>query len=868
MAIFTFSSQGPISVDDAVTSRVVKAYGIDSQILDVSIRIHGYTTTYVSDLDLLLVAPDQATNLLAFSDLRESDSATGIDLILTDSASEPLGASATGNVVVGGPYRPLNFNGSVEAAASFGLSGLTIRNATGGGTDFSVFKFLPAAGNWTFYIADDTSSDITNIQSLSLSLTTMINQVVLTGDANDQTYYIRETGETTGSFQQEGENPVTYADVIDFDIQGGAGQDTVDFSFSNREVLVDLSSENRWGGFFLSSIEHVIGSLADDTLIGSTGSDALSGSGGNDFFLGNGGGDRLTGGDGDRDVVSYEMSRSGVAVDLIFPSIVNTGDADFDTYSGIEDLIGTFHDDNLTGTDFANILIGRDGADVLMGRDGNDTLLGGDDNDSLVGGIGRDHFDGGEGMDLVYYNRSSFGVRASLTSAVLNFGEALGDSYISIEGLVGSIYADTLIGDSSHNLLQGGEWNDLLIAAGGHDSVWGGTDDDTLEGNNGNDSLLGEAGNDDLFGGTGDDTLDAGTGGVDELQGGLGNDVYRTDGSDNLSEIGGGGLDVVFSTANHVLGEGFENLTLTGNGNTNGTGNAAANRLAGNAGRNVLNGGSGNDILIGGAGNDTFQSDGGDIIVEATGQGTDLVISSAHVTTLWANVEQLELSGSQALNATGNGLANRISGNSAANMLIGGAGNDTLIGGAGSDTYITDSGDTVTETTGPGTDQINATHTVSVLATHVENLLLLGTGAFNGTGNGLANRIAGNGANNKIGGGLGLDTLTGGAGQDSFVFNTVLGAGNADKITDFKVIDDSIVLENAIFLGLATGGLAASAFAKNLTGAATDALDRIIYETDTGKLFFDADGTGASVRLQFATLATGLALTQADFTVI
>jgi Ca2+-binding RTX toxin-like protein len=147
----------------------------------------------------------------------------------------------------------------------------------------------------------------------------------------------------------------------------------------------------------------------------------------------------------------------------------------------------------------------------------------------------------------------------------------------------------------------------------------------------------------------------------------------------------------------------------------------------------------------------------------------------------------------------------------------------------------------------------------------VELLTLTGSAAINGTGNSLANTIVGNTGANTLNGGAGLDTLTGGGGADSFVFNTALGSGNIDRITDFSAFADTIRLENAIFTGLAAGTLAATAFRSNTSGNAADASDRIIYESDTGRLYFDRDGTGAAAKVHFATLATGLTLTNADF---
>jgi Ca2+-binding RTX toxin-like protein len=128
--------------------------------------------------------------------------------------------------------------------------------------------------------------------------------------------------------------------------------------------------------------------------------------------------------------------------------------------------------------------------------------------------------------------------------------------------------------------------------------------------------------------------------------------------------------------------------------------------------------------------------------------------------------------------------------------------------------------------------------------------------------------LIGGEGNDTLDGGGGTDTLNGGAGQDVFVFNTALSAGNIDRITGFRAIDDTIRLENAVFTGLANGALKATAFTANLSGTATDRFDRIIYERDTGKLFFDADGTGSGARKQFALIDANVPLTAADFLVI
>lgn len=327
----------------------------------------------------------------------------------------------------------------------------------------------------------------------------------------------------------------------------------------------------------------------------------------------------------------------------------------------------------------------------------------------------------------------------------------------------------------------------MFAGNAGNDSLTGGAGSDVLSGGTGNDSLTGNAGNDQLTSGPG----------VDTLIGGAGNDTYDTDGGDTIVEVTGDGTDTVRSSASLTLGANLERLILTGSSAIGGTGNSLANSITGNASANTLNGGTGVDTLIGGAGNDTYVTDGGDTIVETVGGGTDTVRSSVSMA-LGANVEHLVLTGA-AVSGTGNGLANRITGNASANTLNGGTGADTLIGGAGNDIYITNGSDTITEAVGAGIDTVQSVVSLT-LAANLDRLVLTGTGAMNGTGNILANTITGNasanmlngrgGADKLLGGGgadrliggSGNDTMTGGAGADDFVF--VAGSGR-DRITDF-----------------------------------------------------------------------------------
>ncbi len=191
-----------------------------------------------------------------------------------------------------------------------------------------------------------------------------------------------------------------------------------------------------------------------------------------------------------------------------------------------------------------------------------------------------------------------------------------------------------------------------------------------------------------LIGNSAVNTLNGGTG-ADTMIGGAGNDTYVVDNTgDVVTENASEGTDIIQSSVTYTLSTNVENLTLTGTSAINGTGNALNNILTGNAGANVIDGGTGVDTMIGGAGNDTYVVDNAaDVVTENAGEGTDIVNSSVTYT-LGANVENFTLTGTSAINGTGNTLNNIIIGNSAGNMLSGGAGTDTMLGGAGNDTYM------------------------------------------------------------------------------------------------------------------------------------------------------------------------------------
>lgn len=425
------------------------------------------------------------------------------------------------------------------------------------------------------------------------------------------------------------------------------------------------------------------------------------------------------------------------------------------TVSDVFDITISIANLTKTGTASAETLTGGSGNDTLSGAGGNDTLEGRAGDDLLDGGTGNDSLIGGLGNDLYVVDSS--------TDVIL---ESVGEGTDSVQSSV----TYTLSANVENLTLTG------TTAING-------------TGNAGNNLLIGNSAVNSLSGGVGNDTLDGGAG-ADSLIGGLGDDLYVVDNaSDKTTENAGEGLDTVESSLTWTLAANLENLSLTGASAINGFGNTSANVLRGNAAANTLDGGAGADTLIGGAGNDSYVVDNiADQIIENATEGTDAVSSSVSYT-LSAYVENLTLTGTAAINGTGNDLANYLTGNSAINTLVGGVGNDTLdggvgadslVGGTGDDAYIVDNtSDKVVENADEGTDTVLSGITYT-LATNVENLTLTGTSAINGTGNSGNNLLTGNSAINTLTGGAGNDTLDGGIGADSLIG----GAGDDRYIVD------------------------------------------------------------------------------------
>ena len=498
-----------------------------------------------------------------------------------------------------------------------------------------------------------------------------------------------------------------------------------------------------------------IGAAAGLTLIGTTGNDTLTGTHRNDTLDGGVGRDRMVGGAGND---TYYVENAG---DRVVEYVAEGTDTVISTVT----LALAANVENLTLAGIGNISGTGNGLDnVLTGNAGNNALNGGLGVDAMMGGVGNDTYYVENLGDVV----SEF-ANEGTDRVISTISYTLGDN---VENL-------TLTGSEAIN----GTGNEL------NNAVVGNAAENVLAGLGGNDSLTGGDSNDTLLGGTGNDTLNGGLG-ADNMVGGADNDTYYVDNlGDVVSEFANEGTDRIISTISYTLGDNVENLTLLGAEAINGTGNALDNTLVGNAGANrlyglggndrltgnasddlldggdgndILTAGDGNDILMGGVGNDTlnggagddsmtgdagndtyYVDSAGDSVTELADEGTDRVISTISYT-LGDNLENLTLSGTEAINGIGNALANSLAGNAAANLLNGGEGNDTLNGAAGIDFLEGMAGnDTLSDTAG--------------------------SGYFNGGAG--ADRLTGGASADFFLGDVGNDTITSGDGDDIIVFN-------------------------------------------------------------------------------------------------
>jgi len=567
------------------------------------------------------------------------------------------------------------------------------------------------------------------------------------------------------------------------------------------------------------------------------------------------------------------------------------------TDSGVE-LRGYDGNDSITSGNGFDLLFGDAGADTLQGGNGNDTLSGGDGDDALVGGAGNDQFD---------WNASQRGGVDTMRGGAGNDQYFISASDVVSEYLVDG--NDTVWVDFAGTyVLPWGVENLTLTGSLAGANGTGNVLNNVITGNTVNNVLNGLAGNDLLLGAAGNDRLSY-TGGLDTLDGGAGGDTAAFSGFGSAVSVNLGYAGYEASTRDQPNLESGTWRTIADLANVEHvTGSSYADRLTGNGGNNLLSGGSGNDRVSYTGGLDTLDGGSGGDTADFSAFGSAVSVNLGYAgyeastrdqpnldSGTWRNIADLV----NVEHLTGSSYADRLTGNASNNLLSGGNGNDRLSYTGGLDTLDGGAGgDTADFSAFAAAVSVNLGYAGYEASTRDQTNLDSGTwrtiadlaNVEHVTGGAYADRLTGNTGNNVLEGGgshdaltggdgadtllggAGNDTLTGGVGADRFDFTAALSAStNVDRIADYSLTDDLIRLDNDVFTAFVSENvaLAAAAF-YSAPGAisAHDADDRIVYNSTTGNLYYDPDGTGAAAPTQFATLSGAPALNAADFFVV
>lgn len=863
-----------------------------------------------------------------------------------EDGNDTLLGGAGQDILYGGAGNDLLRGGGGEDVLDGGIGDDTVSYSTSGAG--VIINLTTGTGSG----ADATGDRLLNIENITGSLfgdvlTGDANTNILTGeDGDDILFGAGGTDTLLGGGGNDILRGGTGADVLD----GGADINTADYSDSARGVTVDLRitgpqiSEGDANGDILLNISNLAGSGLDDTLIAAVAGSTLSGGTGNDVLIAGEGTDNLNGGQGS-DTASFANSTLGVTVDLRLTSAqVSAGDANGDILSSIENLIGSAYDDHLIGDINANILRGGVGDDTLTGGAGADILDGGAGlntanyassaagvlvdlaqglgsggdaqgdtltdiqniigsayDDTITANAAANRLDGGAGINIVSYLQSTAGVTVNLNlvTAQTSNGDANGDILTNIQGVRGSIYADTLTAHAAGSTLFGEGGDDVFIAGAGSDSLNGGLGVDTVDysrstaaiavnlTNNitsggyaqgdtllGIENLIGSDYDDTLaaalFGGTisgglGNDTLISGAG-ADTLDGGAGTNIASYIGS-----LAGVTVDLRLATAQVSTGDANGDI-LTNIQKLVGSNNA--DTLTAGVGETQIWGGNGDDTLVSGVEADIL--DGGSGLNTASyansseGVSVNLQLTGAQISAGDADGDTLinieNLSGSahdDSLTASATGSVLR--GMEGDDTLVAGLGLDTLDGGEGIDTASY-----AASTAGVNVDlrlngaQSSAGFANGDILTGIENIIgsLYADTLTAALGGGI---LKGGGGDDTLVGGAGLDTLNGEAGINtaSYANSTVAvtvdlrrttaqistGDANGDILTNIRNLTGSIYADT---LTASASGSVLLGNGGNDTLIAGAGADTLIGGTGSNTASYANSTAGVTVNLQLA----------------
>ncbi|MBZ0129747.1 MAG: M10 family metallopeptidase C-terminal domain-containing protein [Rhodobacteraceae bacterium] len=647
---------------------------------------------------------------------------------------------------------------------------------------------------------------------------------------------------TAGRVTYIGSNRDTIAGFENLEI-GGSAQISGD---SGNNVLTALSTDSSHANVIngLGGNDTISGGSGDDILNGGSGNDTINGGNDDDTIDDGSGSDTVSGGDGDdlflagdsdfgngdtwdggagTDTLSFQNHDWGrPPSDVVFDLAAGTASYNVgtETFTSIENFIGSDGVETIRGSNGINVIDGRDGDDTIDARLGADTINGGAGDDIIIDEdsfalANGDTIDGGAGNDTLVSNL--------VWSALVHFNLATGrstfdgddiDTYTSIENvwtggraqITGDNNANILIAlsaNSGHdNLISGGGGNDTIVGGGGNDllngddgddNIEGGTENDLINGGDGNDFLFGEEGDDTLNGDLGHDTLNGGDG-ADTLNGGDGHDwVHGGTGNDLID--GGSGNDVLNGEDGDdtIDGDSGDDTLDGGIGDDTLSGGNGIDRLDGGDGNDVLDGGHGKDDAFGGAGRDRFvisanhygdNVDGGSDVdtLDLSGwlTGAGLAASVNLITGVYEIVvNSFGDNGTYTINSIenvfGTAYDDTIQGDGRRNLLRGNDGNDSVVAGGGND-RVYGGGGNDTLSGRDGNDRLYGDAGNDILnGESGADRLTGGSGADQlrgGAGNDLMEAgsdddiLIGGTGNDTMSGGSGIDQLDGGAGRD------------------------------------------------------------------------------------------------------
>jgi len=694
-------------------------------------------------------------------------------------------------------------------------------------------------------------------------------------------------------------------------LSGGAGDDVVTATFrtwaAGAAVVADAGTDTIDGGAGIDTL--VVGGLsnAGETYRGrvvlglttvvrangvelgrATGFERLDAS-----LFGNGGHYVVGGGLADRLNLSLSQGNDEV--------YAGAGDDFVDVGRGVDRVASGAGADQvqavLSGADQVNL---GDGDDTL-------TLFGMQASDGAPSGGAL--YQGGAGFDILVLNAGARGVSLAgdaLRIEGVTVGRIAGFERFDIRG---SVANENFNGTNRSDRIALDAGNDVSRGWDGHDVLDGGAGNDVLEGGLGNDELIGGTGADILRGGIGRDTLRIqGDGLADTLDGGGGLDRL-------IVGVGWAGPVVMsgsFASTVQVTAAGALVATITAVESIELTGSSGNDSLFGAEGDDLLRGAQGFDQLRGNGGNDTIESIDADGIDGGAGTADFLRLFRSGATTGFffdltdPSASQVlsdgtSVSGIERVEFQGGGTGDRLTGGRQADLLYGnngddrlvgaqgddrlegGTGRDEILGGRGADTIVSVDADAIDG--GLDADRLvllrgaeTRAITLSIAApatsvTLVDGTTVLGIeqldatagsgadqltgGALNDVlrGQGGADRLVGGGGADVLTGGADADVLTGGAGADRFRFATS-GDGGVDRVTDFSAADFVVVARS----GFLVAAGAVPVLVANATPLASQAAATFLFDTDTGRLSLDADGTGAAAAVALVDLANGAAV--------